>query len=251
MSIKKTLLELTQDVLQDIGADEVNSITDSLEAEEVAGHIQAAYEFLLTANEWPHTRRALTLVARSDSAFPTHMTILENLKELISVYYNTIQSGETRKTYKKMDWLEPDDFLMKLNVRDNTSANVDVIIDDSGIELLIKNDKAPQYYTSFDDENLVFDSYDSAVDTTLQISKFQAQGFIVPDFSLTDDFVPDLPADAFPLLREEATSRANYKMRQFVDEKAAADSRKLQRVASRKNWRVNGGIQYPNYGRHR
>lgn len=249
--MSKTVLELVQTILSDIDGDEVNSISDTEESEQVARIVKSTYESIVSHTTWPHTRRAVALTPRSDSNYPTHMVFNENVKELISVFYNKADLGETRKDYKEINWVDPDDFLRKTNVRNNDETTVDVIIDDSGIELLIRNDKAPEYFTSFDDVNLVFDSYDSAVDSTLQESKFQAQAYIVPTFTMSDSFEPDLPPDAFSLLQEEATSRAQYKLRQFQDVKAEQESTKQSRWLSRKAWRANGGIKYPSYGRSR
>lgn len=249
--MKQTLLEIVQDILSDIDGDEVNSISDTEEAEQVARHVRNAYRAIVSNTTWPHTRRAVALTPRSDSDFPTHMTLNEEVKELISVRYNKAEVGETRKDYHELTYLDPDQFLNKINKRDNDDATVDVVIDDSGIELLITNDKAPEYYTSFDDVNIIFDSYDSDVDSTLQESKLQAQGYIVPTFSLTDSFTPDLPVDAFSLLYEESVSRCQLKMRQFQDAKAESESTIQGRRMSRKAWSVAGGIQYPNYGRRR
>lgn len=249
--MKPTLLEIVQDILSDVEGDEVNSITDTEESEQVARHVKAAYRAIVSKSNWPHTRRAVALVVRSDLNFPTHMTVKEELKELISVRYNVAKEGDSRRIYKELTYLDPDKFLTKLNARDNTSDNIDIVLDDSGIELLINNNKAPQYYTSFDDVNLVFDSYDSAVDDTLQESKLQAQGYIIPEFTITDSFVPDLPVDAFSLLHEESVSRVQLKMRQFQDSKAEAEAVRQSRWQSRKNWVVAGGINFPNYGRHK
>lgn len=249
MAVKKTLLELVQDILTEINSDEVNSIGDSEDAEQVAKQIKATYRALITKNVWPHTRRALTLQPRSDNNFPTHMSINEDLKELISVFYDKSKQGETRKRYTEVHYVEPDNFLRKTNKRNNDESDIDVITDDSGIELLIKNDKHPEYYTSFNDSDIVFDSYEGDVDDTLQISKVQAQGYILPDFNLVDTFVPDLPADAFPLLLEEATSRCQFKMREFVDTKAEQEAGRQMRRQSRKSWTVNAGTVYPDYGR--
>src|SRR5690606_8810038 len=129
--------------------------------------------------------------------------VAEDYKRLIFINYNRAKLGETRKMYKPVCYLDPDKFLKKLNARDNTSDNVDIIIDPSGIDLMISNNKAPEYYTSFDDLNLVFDSYDKEVDDSLQESKVQAQAYIIPQFTIADTFIPDLPPDAFAYLVEE------------------------------------------------
>ncbi len=249
--MKQTLLELVQDILSDIDGDEVNSITDTEESEQVARHIKAAYRSIVSNTNWPHTRRAVALDPRSDSNFPTHMVVKEEVKEMISVRYNTMDVGDTRREYQLLRYYDPDEFLRRINKRNNDEADVDIVTDDSGIELLIFNDKDPQFYTSFDDVNLIFDSYDSLADSTLQGSKFQAQGYIIPTFTITDAFTPDLPVDGFSLLYEESVSRCQFKMRQFEDRKAEAESQRQSRWMSRKNWVVDGGIKYPDYGRPR
>ena len=249
--MKQTLLEIVQSILSDMDGDEVNSISDTLEAEQVASHVRSTYRAIVSHTTWPHTRRAVALVPRSDNAFPTHMVVKEELKELISVRYNKAKVGDTRKLYKDVTWLSPDDFLRRTNNRNNSELNVDVIIDDSGIELLIMNDKAPDYYTSFDDVNVVFDSYDKEADSSLQQSKLQAQGYIIPEFTISDSFVPDLPADAFSLLLEESVSRAQFKMRQFQDIKSEQESQKQSRWLSRKSWTVAGGVRLRDYGRNK
>jgi hypothetical protein len=247
--MRQTLLEIVQSILSDMDGDEVNSIDDTEESIQVARIVRSNYNAMMSNTNWPHTRRALTLVGRASSSFPTHMKTKEDLKELISVSYNVAGNDETRKIYKAMKYLDPDQFLYKLNSRNSDDVNVATIIDDSGIELLIATNKAPEYYTSIDDVNLIFDSYDSEVDSTLHTAKMQAQGYIIPAFSMTDSFVPDIPVDAFVLLFERSLSSCQYKLRQFQDVKAEAESTKQSRWLSRKAWTVSGGIKYPNYGR--
>jgi hypothetical protein len=180
------------------------------------------------------------------------MEVKEELKELSSIFYDTSKLGDARKIYKEVVWKDFDDFLRTINRRDNTASNVDVVIDDSGIELLIVNDKAPEYYTSVDDQTIIFDSYDSEVDNSLQSAKLQARGYIIPTFTLSDTFIPDLPADAFSLLLEESTSRCQFKMRQLEDVKSEQEARKQSRWLSQKSWTAGGGgIRYPDYGRKR
>lgn len=249
MAVKKTLLEIVQDILLDLNSDEVNSISDTEDSEQVANIVKNTYLALITKNTWPHTRRALTVNARSDNEFPTHMIIKEDLKELLSIFYNTAKTGETQKKYRELSYADPDEFLRRTNKRNNDEANVDIIIDDSGIELLIKNDKAPDFYTSFNDVDIIFDSYDSMIDSSLQQSKVQAQGYIIPEFKLLDTFVPDLPVDGFSLLLEESTSRAQWKMRQLIDNKAEQESARQMRRQSQKSWTVASGTRFPNYGR--
>lgn len=247
--MKMTLLELVVDILNDMDSDEVNSIDDTFESQQVAQIVKSTYVAMMSNRNWPHQMKLLSLEASGDDALPTHVTVQDPVKEMISVNYNKARDGETRRRYQPMRWLEPDDFLRHTNKRNSDEANIDVIIDPSGIELLIRNDLAPTYYTSFNDSVLVFDSYDSSVDDTIQESKIQARAYVMNSWVHEDDAIPDLPDEAFTALLEEAKSRASLKLKQQADQKAEQESRRQQAWLARKDWRVKGGIKYPDYGR--
>lgn len=249
--MKMTLLEMVQDILNDMDSDPVNSIDDTFESSQVAQIIKSTYFAMMNSRDWPHLRRTIQLVASGTVARPTHVTLQDGIKEIVFVKYDCVKDGETKKRYMDMKYLNPDEFLVVLNRRNSDESNVDVITDPGGIELLIVNDKAPQYYTSFNDSVIVFDSYDNAVDSTIQSSKIQAYAYVVPTWSPSDDFIPDLPMEGFPALLEESKSRAMFKLKQVQDSKAEQESRRQSIWLSRKSYRVNGGIQYPNYGRKR
>ncbi|MDT1790558.1 hypothetical protein, partial [Salmonella enterica] len=74
---------------------------------------------------------------------------------------------------------------------------------------------------------------------------------VMPTWSQTDSFVPDLPEEAFISLLEEAKSKAALKLKQEADQKAEQESIRQRNWLSRKAWKVNGGIKYPDYGRGR
>lgn len=248
---KKTLLQLTQDVLNDISSDEVNSINDTPDSVQVATIIKNVYLEMIAHRNWPHLRKLIQLQASGDSTLPTHMTVQDEIKELSFINYNCarVEDGYKR-LFQPMKWKEQDDFLRYLNSRDNTQSNViDVMDPSSGITLSIRNDLPPACFTSFDDKTLVFDSYDSAVEDTLQQSKIQAMAFVNPTWVHSDTAVPDLPEEAFPALLSEAISVASLRLNQAADQKAEQSSQRQQAWLARKVWRVNGGVRYPNYGR--
>lgn len=246
---KLSLLEIVQDILNDISSDFVNSIDDTEESQQVAQIVKSTFFAMMSNRNWPHLKRGLTITPYSDSSKPTHMKVVEDIKELLFINYDTRKSGETRKKFTEIKWMEPDVFLRKTNQEDNTKSYVNTVQDPSGLELFIRNDKAPQFYTSFDDNTLVFDSFDNAVDSTLQQTKMQAHGYVFPSWTHTDSFVPDLPAEAFTALIEEAKSKSAMKLNQSPDQKAEQEAVRQNRWLSRKGWQINGGIQYPDYGR--
>lgn len=248
---KKTLLEIVQEVLNDLDDDFVNSINDSEEAQQIANMAQSTYQAMLSNRNWPHTKRTVNLVPFSDNTLPTHMRLQNNIKELISIYYEKHRINDTDLKYQEVFWKEPDEFLRYTYGRNSSNSTVNTIVDPTGVKLLIMNNKAPDYFTSFDDVTLVFDSWDNMVDSTLQSAKTNALAYIMPDFTIDDSFIPDLPEEAFTAFIEELKSKAAFKLKQIADEKSEQESKRQQSWLSRKAWRAHGGLRYPDYGRKR
>jgi hypothetical protein len=115
-------------------------------------------------------------------------------------------ASDTKDEYVDVRYKEPAEFMAHINRRDSSLASVTTITDPTLVKLLIINDTAPTYYTSFNNDVLVFDSYDSGVDSTIQSAKIQCYGYREPVFTILDNFIPDLPSKAFPYLLSEAKS---------------------------------------------
>ena len=248
---KRDLLDMVQEILSDIDSDEVESIDDTVEAEQIVSILKSTYYAMMSNRDWPHLRRSIQISSLGDTAKPTHMKIQDGVKELCFLKYNKQKLGATKKDYGDITFLQPDHFLHKTNQEDSSSSDVLTVTDTGGIELLVRVDRAPTYCTSFDDEYIVFDSYDNTVDSTMQESKIQAVAYVIPAWSSSDDFIPDLPENAFPALVEEAKSKAALRLAQKPDEKAEQEASRQNRWLARRARRINGGIQYPNYGRKR
>lgn len=246
---EQTLLEIVHRILIDMKSDTVNSIFDTEEAEEVAHHVRATYQALMSNSKWDHTRRLVGFISYSNHKLPTHMYLPDYVKALVGINYNT--SANTKRNYVSVKYLEPDAFLMKLNKRDSDKDTIQIVVDPSGVELLIASNKNPEYYTSFDDRTVVFDSFNSDVEDVLQKDKIQAWAYIMPEFTIADSFVPDLPTDMFSLLIEEATSRCQFKIREVQDGKSEQEAGRQRRWASRESWRTKESSIYPDYGRKR
>ena len=247
--MKRTLLDLTQSILSDLDGDEVNSITDTFESEQVASILKESFLSMSSNRNWPLHKQALQIASLGDVTKPTHLKLSEEVKELLSLNYNKVKENETRLRYEPVKYKDNDTFLRKTNSENSDATNIQIVIDPSGVQLLIRNDTQPTIYTSFDDETIVFDSFDSAVETSIQESKTQAIAFILPTWINTDTALIDLPDDAFSALLNEALSRASFRLRQTADQKAEQETGRQQRWLSRKSWKVNGGIRYPDYGR--
>ena len=245
---KRTLLEITQEILNDLDSDEVNSIDDTVEAAQVASIVRATYNEMLSNRNWPHLKKIAKLTALG-TTYPNYFQIPDRVKELVSIKYNVIKTGETRVQYRDITWKYPDEFLQLVYARNSDNSNIDQIQDFSGVVLLVQNDKAPEYWTTFDDKYIVCDAYDSAIDDALKEAKSQAILYQEPVWVHTDAAYPDLPEEAFSALIEEAKSTAFIVLKQMANQKAEQKAGRQQRWLARKAWKVQGGIRTPNYGR--
>lgn len=248
---KLSLLDIVQDIANDLETDEINSINDTIESVQIAQIVKTTYFEMIGNRNWKHLKTTFQFDASGDNTKPTHMSVPVLVKEIITFNYNKRKVADTKDKYLSVEWKEPEEFLRLTNQRNSSETNITTVTDFGGVSLYIRNDKQPEFYTSFDEENIVMDSHDNTVDTTLQTSKTQVLGYIEPVWTVSDTFVPDLPSEAFPALLEEAKSTAFFVLKQTTNSKAEQKAQRQQRWLSRKDWKVNGGVRYPNYGRKR
>lgn len=247
--MKMTLLEMVRDILNDMDSDDVNGISDTVEALQVAQIIKTCYFEIASNRNWPHQQKLMEASASGTLDRPTHIRLPSNVKELEVFRYNVNKTEDpTKMQYKDLWYREPDAFLRITSTR-GTSPDTRIIRDLNNTPIVIRTNQAPTYWTTFDDTHLVCDSYDRNVDDTLQKSKTQLLVYTNPEWIHMDDAVPDLPAEAFPALLAEAKSTAFFSLKQMANEKAEQKATRQQRWLSRKAWRAKGGVRYDNYGR--
>jgi hypothetical protein len=247
--MKLTLLQLVQRVLNAIDSDEVNSIDDTVESSQVALTIQDCYFELISNRNWPHLRKLIRLDNVGDVTRPNYLKAPDNLKEMSFFKYEKFKDNSTRLDQQEVRYKYPDEFLRMVSGRSPDNANIQTVLDFSGTKLLVVNDQAPSYWTSFDDTYIVTDSYDLDVDTTLQGSKSQCLAYMHPTWIQTDDFIPDLPIEAFSGLLAESISTASINLKQVANAKSEQKSARQQRWLARKAWRTEGGVRVYDYGR--
>lgn len=246
---KYTLLAMVQDIISDTNSDPVNSINDTAEALQIAQIIKTTYNNLISNRNWPQEKRTFALDNVSDTDRPTYLQLPTDVKELSSIFYDQRRTASARKQLEEIDYISPEEFLHRTNSRNETNTNVDMAVDFGGASFKYYNDRPPAMWTSFDDEYIVFDSFESDVESTVQNSNCQSIGYIEKAFTFSDSFVPQLPAEAFASLLAEAKASAFLILRQEVNPYAEREAQRQRSWLSRKSWTAAGGVKYPNYGR--
>jgi hypothetical protein len=246
---KNTLLDMVQGILNDLDADEVNSISDTVEATQVADIIRSTFHKLEAERAWPYEKRLLQLDGLSDITRPSHLKLDSTIDDISKINYDKRRTVTGKSTMLEVKYINPDSFLKLTNTRDSSSTDVKQVTDTSGAVLLIATNTPPAYWTSFDDDHIVFDSYDTLVDSTIQTSKTQVLATVNQVFVMADDAIPPIPSNAFPLLLAKAKLTASSALNQFtstVDVKDERRQRLNQNNRTRKTTRYTA-----KYGRQR
>lgn len=246
---KMTLLEIVQKVLVSINGDEVSSISDTVEAMSIANIVEDVYFNLITNTVIPEHRELLKVEGLASVTYPNYLQLPAGTENITSFRYDNTTDVSTEVIYKEVKYVSPEDFINRTITRLQSADNVVVVTDHSGVKLLIQDDKFPDFWTSFDDYRMVFDSYNSDEDTTMQESKSMAFGTEIPTFTLSDSFTPDLDANLFPMLLNECKSWAHLELRQQPHQKAEQQSRRQRVTAQNDKDRFKKGNVYPSYGR--
>jgi|TARA_R110000744_G_scaffold160193_1_gene276487 hypothetical protein len=248
--MKMTLLEMVQNILSDMDSEEINSLSDSNEAEQVALVIKTTFFSLVASRFIPEHAQILKLDSLSQSARPTHFAFPLRVKNIEFLDYNVSETSGGID-YRRTTYLTPDEFFSISDGRDSLSSTVVKVADvNSGSTLLIRNDTMPSYYTSFDDETIVFDSFDSSFEATLQSSKTRGYGVKYPTFDVTQDgFIPDIDGTMFPYLLAESKSTAMSLFKSGVDPKIEQAAKRHKSYVQNDKHRLNTGRFRNNYGR--
>ncbi len=256
--MKYTLLEMTQMILSAMDSDEVNSISDTIESNQVALLLKGLYYDLATDLGLPEHEGLIELTASGDNTKPVLMSIPSDVIRVSNVSYDT--RGSSADTidlpqWKPLKFMPMNEFVVYTQAFRSGEAEVSSMEVTSGndtFEFIHRSDAPPTYYTSFDDHQLIFDSYDSDVDTTLQKSKTLCYGARYSTFTMEDTFVPDLDPTQFSYFLNRAKVRAFAELKQQDHKEDSVEARRQKIVIQKRQNKaphLKPFDRRPNYGR--
>jgi hypothetical protein len=193
----------------------------------------------------PEHQGLVKLTSLSSVSFPTHFRYPDNVNNVTKVWYDT--SDDDTFDYSVVKWMDPVDFLEMV---DNVQSDYDSVEDrEAGTILRIRNNKQPEYYTSFDDYYIVMDSYDSSVSSTLTTAKSRAYGTTIPTFTISDSFTPDIDENLFPYLLAESKSVSFSLLAGGADQKIEQQARRQKSHLQNDKYRSTRPNNWSHYGR--
>jgi hypothetical protein len=253
--MKYTLLEIAQEIASSMDSDEFNSINDSVESQQIAKVIKRAYFDIITRQKMPEHYTMFSLTASGDNTQPTVMFVPDDFESVEKVLYNKETATQTDMDFQEIKYVPLMEFLDRMYMLSESDTEVgtfNLSTQGGGLDVLYKNNEAPTSYTNIDDRTVLFNSYDSSVDTTLQASKSLAYGRRAITWSEGDVFIPDLDESQFPLLINEAKSLAWLELKQMPHQKAEQNARRQLLRSQTTKKRILGLSdldKLPNFGR--
>lgn len=253
--MKLTLLDIVQNILSSLNSDEVNSISDTTESMQVAQVVKTVYFNILSRAGLSVADGLFELDASGDITKPALMIKPANVNKIEWIKYN-IEEDLTldpilEPNFGYITILPLQQFSDMVNSFGSQELNVEALNLNNSV-FYYKNDRVPCYCTVLDNHYVIFDSYNTDVENTLQSSKTLCYGQLSPAFTMADTFVPNLDDQQFPLLLNEAKSLAFMELKQTPHPKAEQES-KRQWNSLQKNKNITGRPssfdQLPNYGR--
>ena len=229
----KTLLQITQNILSAMDSDEVSSIYDTVEALQVATIVVETLEAEFGNIDLPGFDKIIQLESVSDVNRPNYLRYGDSVQNIKWLRY---RDGRNHNRYVTVDYLPPSEFFDRLTMSTGSGRHDQEIDDLSGVSYFIRTNSAPHFYTSIDNDYLIFDSYDSDEDDTMQASKtFCIGSSNVADGQLSDEYVPPIPSNFFPLLLAESKATCFLTLKQMP-------SPKSEQIARRQRSRVQNNM---------
>lgn len=223
---KMTLLQIVQNILSAMSSDEVNSITDTVESQQVAEEVKTTFYELYGNRDIATFEGLVTLESPGSTATPHILRTPSNVSFVKWIKYRDRRNTTSDLIYNDVQYLEPEDFIRYVVEQADPASNVNVtLLPTSSVTHPIANNKAPDYYTILDDDQtLVFDSYDATYESYLTGASSLAWAVQFKEFQLTDAFVPPIDANLFPHFLHECRSAC------FINIKEVANSKEEQRA---------------------
>lgn len=231
--MRMSLLELVQDILGSMGSDEVNSIADTTESLQVANLVRSNYYEIIGEVQPKEIESVFHLDASGDNTKPTLMYLPSNVLDIQQLKYN-VGPSVTDTNFRDLCFLPINKFLDYMNgldIDESWVASQEVTINGQNFNIKYRNDKSPDYFTSVDDRVILFDAFDNSYETTLTSSRTYGVGHMIPSFSMTDGYTPDLDPRHFVLLLNAAKAQAWAEIKQTANAKAEMKERRGKALA--------------------
>ena len=125
--MKKTLLDIVQEVMNDMSADFVNSIGATEESLQVAQVVKSTYEEMVTRRDWPHLKKLLPLISYGNNSYPTYLLVPENMRQIDWINYDQKSLDNPTAGFAQIKYLDPQKFIQFTNSRNTADSATEIV----------------------------------------------------------------------------------------------------------------------------
>lgn len=248
---KRTLLQIVKKMAQKTGSDEVTTLSeDSIEIQDMVDCALEVLEDIIYRNDWEFLKDQLAQLEAGSNAI--ELSIPDNVRKIQTLRYRYEDAG-VQNCFRTLRYMYPDEFMKRLQNNKPTDADTTTVTI-NGVELYPKTNRHPRYWTSFDEQNVVLDSYDSTQNPTgVDATDSAIIATLYLDFtgSDADSWVAPIPESLFTLWEQEAVAEAFVQFRQTENSRAERRSRRtyVQQIKKEPVTHKDEGSDEVNYGR--
>jgi len=219
----KTLLQMTQDILSSMDGDEISTITETVESQQIVDIIRTNYEHIAAQFDLPEHKDFFQLTSPADVNKPTKFTLPTGVIETSWVKYDKQVTGDSFANFQMIDFVPIEDFLYRVHMRTGTGVES---YTDGDLTLLVYNDRFPSMYTTAGDDTFYFDAYYSTEESYLHAARTLCYGLKEQTFTESDSFEFPLDYRQVNLLFNEAKSQAFVELKQVGNPNSDRKSRR-------------------------
>jgi hypothetical protein len=252
--MRYTLLDMVQTTLSSLDSDNVNSIDDTIESRQVVDIVRTVYNDMISRANLPDHFTFFELEASGNPSKPTLMTKPNTCAEIVWIKYDNKTTANPDTKFQPVMWQPMDEFIDRMLSLKPSDSDVFEFIHNIGtatINIKGHNDRFPKFYTTFDDDTLVFDSYNALEETTLTGNRTMVYGQKFPFFIRENSWVPEIDLKQFSILLNEVKALAFSELKQVPNASAERQARRGW-VHNQKHKQEIGRKHYhpgPNFGR--
>jgi hypothetical protein len=253
MAMQRTLLEIVQDILSSIQGDSVTDISDTQQSTDVANIVrQNFYEIAATLKLPEHY--TLFELTETSSSTPVQMTKPASIITIDWIKYDT----EDDIGYTEPKFIPFKEFLEMMEPLSTDYGEVDSFnfsMNSETFPLKYFNDRNPSYYTTPDQETLIFDGVDTSIESFLRKTKTECFGLKENSWTHTNAGVPPLDQKYSNLLFQQSKAQCFAELKQTENPRAQRSEKRAQLSVQRRPNAIDNPKQeywtkYPNYGRN-
>lgn len=252
--MRYTLLDIVQTTLSSLDSDNVNSIDDTIESRQVVDIVRTVYNDMITRANLPEHFTFFELESFGDPSKPTLMRKPAACADVVWIKYDNKTTEHPQTSFQPVQWRPMDQFIdLMLSHNPNDSDIFEFIhnIGTATINFKGYNDRFPKFYTTFDDDTIVFDAFNAQEETTLTGNRTMIYGQKLPFFVRQNSWVPEIDLKQFSILLNEVKALSFAELKQVPNQSAEIRARRGW-VHNQKHKQELGRIHRipgPNFGR--